>query len=181
MKNNEQGRSMIEMLGVLAIVGLLSVAGISLYTKALYQRKIANTIDQVSELMANIRNAYRSRRDYNLPNSWKACSGAENEICDKRGLAPDSMVNEDGTLRHALGGTVTVGGGDGKKFTVEISGGTLDRHACTRIVTSDWGKNVWIKIAGDNSEGDGAERTVAIENAATPCGNANPSITWTVK
>ena len=33
--NNENGRSMVEMLGVLAIVGLLSVTGIMGYTRAM--------------------------------------------------------------------------------------------------------------------------------------------------
>ena len=33
--NNEKGRSMIEMLGVLAIIGVLSVGGIAGYSKAM--------------------------------------------------------------------------------------------------------------------------------------------------
>ena len=36
----ESGRSMIEMLGVLAIVGVLSVGGISGYSKAMSKYKI---------------------------------------------------------------------------------------------------------------------------------------------
>lgn len=34
-KNFEKGRSMIEMLGVLAIIGVLSVGGIAGYSKAM--------------------------------------------------------------------------------------------------------------------------------------------------
>ena len=33
--NNENGRSMVEMLGVLAIIGVLSVAGIGGYSMAM--------------------------------------------------------------------------------------------------------------------------------------------------
>lgn len=186
MRNNEQGRSMIEMLGVLAIVGLLSMAGISLYTKALYQRKIANTIDQVSEVMANVRNAYRSRREFNLPGHYDRCTGANENSCDKRGLIPDGMINDDGSLRHALGGSVNLAQVGGEKaFTITIKG--IDRHACTRITTSDWGKNVWIKACqladdGDDNCGDGTERVVPMEKAASECSHkSNNAITWKVK
>ena len=34
-RNTQSGRSMIEMLGVLAIIGVLSVGGISGYSKAM--------------------------------------------------------------------------------------------------------------------------------------------------
>ena len=50
MKNtNESGRSMVEMLGVLAIIGVLSIGGIAGYTMAMnkYQaNEIVNTIVQ---------------------------------------------------------------------------------------------------------------------------------------
>ena len=46
MKQNQFGRSMIEMLGVLAIIGVLSVGGIAGYSKAMEQYKINKTIEQ---------------------------------------------------------------------------------------------------------------------------------------
>ena len=45
MKNNETGRSMVEMLGVLAIIGVLSVAGIAGYSMAMRKYR-ANEIAQ---------------------------------------------------------------------------------------------------------------------------------------
>ena len=46
MRFNEQGRSMIEMLGVLAIVGVLSVGGIAGYSKAMNKFKTNKLIEQ---------------------------------------------------------------------------------------------------------------------------------------
>ena len=43
MKRNQLGRSMIEMLGVLAIIGVLSVGGIAGYSKAMEKWKINKT------------------------------------------------------------------------------------------------------------------------------------------
>lgn len=40
IRNNQSGRSMIEMLGVLAIIGVLSVGGIAGYSKAMYKYKL---------------------------------------------------------------------------------------------------------------------------------------------
>ena len=45
MMNNENGRSMVEMLGVLAIIGVLSVAGIAGYSMAMRKYR-ANEIAQ---------------------------------------------------------------------------------------------------------------------------------------
>ncbi len=46
MKINECGRSMIEMLGVLAIVGILSVGGIAGYSKAMRTYKVNKLIEE---------------------------------------------------------------------------------------------------------------------------------------
>ena len=48
---NPLGRSMIEMLGVLAIIGVLSVGGIAGYSKAMEQFKINKTIDEYAYLI----------------------------------------------------------------------------------------------------------------------------------
>jgi len=48
---NENGRSMVEMLGVLAIIGVLSVAGIAGYTMAMRKYK-ANEIMNTASMMA---------------------------------------------------------------------------------------------------------------------------------
>ena len=53
MRTNENGRSMIEMLGVLAIIGVLSVGGIYGYTVAMRKYK-ANEIIQTASMLATM-------------------------------------------------------------------------------------------------------------------------------
>ena len=53
LKNEQSGRSMVEILGVLAIIGVLSVGGIAGYSKAMNKFKINKTSDQISMLIAN--------------------------------------------------------------------------------------------------------------------------------
>ena len=68
---NSYGRSMIEMLGVLAIIGVLSVGGIAGYSKAMEQFKVNKAIDEytaltygVVEHLDEIRKSFRNRGDY---------------------------------------------------------------------------------------------------------------------
>ena len=65
------GRSMIEMLGVLAIIGVLSVGGIAGYSKAMEQFKVNKAIDEytaltygVVEHLDEIRKSFRNRGNY---------------------------------------------------------------------------------------------------------------------
>ena len=63
---NSFGRSMIEMLGVLAIIGVLSVGGIAGYSKAMEKFKINRTINEYSMLMAGLLE-YKSNFIKNTP------------------------------------------------------------------------------------------------------------------
>lgn len=51
MKLNELGRSMVEMLGVLAIIGVLSVGALSGYSKAMMKYKLNKHAYQISQLI----------------------------------------------------------------------------------------------------------------------------------
>ncbi len=50
MKKNESGRSMVEMLGVLAIIGVLSIGGIAGYTLAMNRYRANEIIDAASKV-----------------------------------------------------------------------------------------------------------------------------------
>ena len=51
---SQSGRSIIEMLGVLAIIGVLSIGGIAGYSKAMEKWKINKTIEEYSALMTGL-------------------------------------------------------------------------------------------------------------------------------
>ena len=59
MIKNENGRSMVEMLGVLAIIGVLSVAGIAGYTMAMNKYKANEILNVASQavILAKASNA----------------------------------------------------------------------------------------------------------------------------
>ncbi len=133
---NENGRSMVEMLGVLAIIGVLSVGGIAGYSKAMNKYKINKTTDQVSMLVANIRTIFSSQGDY---------EGLSNLTAKKFGVVPNDMYKTatSSTITNAFNGAVKIaaaggrGSGDNEAFTITYNG--LTQEACVTIATGDWG------------------------------------------
>ena len=53
MKKIESGRSMIEMLGVLAIIGVLSIGGLAAYNSAMDRNTANNILDYASKAGMN--------------------------------------------------------------------------------------------------------------------------------
>ena len=136
MRVNESGRSMIEMLGVLAIIGVLSVGGIAGYSKAMNKFKTNKVADNVSMLVANIKTLYAQQNTY---------TGLENKTAISMGVVPDELGTNDstGVLTNAFSGPVYIAAsdstanGDKKAFTLVFT--KLSREACISLVTNDWG------------------------------------------
>lgn len=136
-KNDQTGRSMVEMLGVLAIIGVLSVGGIAGYSKAMTKFKINKTMDQVSMLVANIRTLYSGQRDYTSLDTTAAVNF---------GIIPNEMYLSATEVVNAFNGSVTLaavgsdaaaGAGNSKAFQLIYNG--LSKEACVAIATADWG------------------------------------------
>ena len=104
MKNNESGRSMIEMLGVLAIIGVLSVGGIAGYSKAMTKFKTNKVSDQVSTIVTNLRTLYAQQMNY---------TGLNNKTAIQMGVIPEEMGMDanTGLLKNPFNGTVYIGAG----------------------------------------------------------------------
>ena len=67
MKKNysrESGRTMIEMLGVLAIIGVLTVGSIKLYSIAMRNMKRSEVVQDIQLLVQQIRSLYANVQNY---------------------------------------------------------------------------------------------------------------------
>lgn len=134
MRVNEQGRSMIEMLGVLAIVGVLSVGGIAGYSKAMAKFKTNKVIDQITMISTNIRTLYSSQKNFN---------GLTNQLAKDTNVIPVEMTDSTSTITNQFGGYVRVmtadkaSEGDEQAYAVAFSG--IPTTACIALATTDWG------------------------------------------
>ena len=124
---------MIEMLGVLAIIGVLSVGGIAGYSKAMNKFKTNKVADNVSMLVANIKTLYAQQKTYH---------GLTNQTAVDMGVVPDELGTTS-DLTNAFNGKVYISTADSttddddKAFNIVFDG--LSREACITLATNDWG------------------------------------------
>ncbi|MBO7097489.1 MAG: hypothetical protein J6W11_02480 [Alphaproteobacteria bacterium] len=136
MKNNQSGRSMVEMLGVLAIIGVLSAGGLAGYSKAMFKHKLNSTMDQLTMLVTNIRTMYGTQDNYNNLSVAQAYGLGIIAASASQGDNHSKMINPfkgDVELESAVvKGTIADSG-----FVVSYEG--LPKEACIALATSDWG------------------------------------------
>lgn len=139
MKHNQFGRSMIEMLGVLAIIGVLSVGGIAGYSKAMTKFKINKTIDEVATIVNNIRTLYANQK-YIDELDWEY-NETDLQIAKDFIFPAETWVGEEnGYFNHALGGGLDVLMYSSlNTFFISLNG--LSKEACTTLAAYDWGGN----------------------------------------
>ncbi|MBQ4399802.1 MAG: hypothetical protein II830_00745 [Alphaproteobacteria bacterium] len=141
----QTGRSMIEMLGVLAIIGVLSVGGIAGYSKAMERYRVNETINQISHIVQNTRDLFKTQ-----PNLYGAMSSSEvvmsdstyanRRLADKAKLFSTSLVKND--YKNLFGGDIHFFADgrflnkDGKAFILVFTG--ISQEACIELVTRDW-------------------------------------------
>ncbi len=156
---NESGRSMIEMLGVLAIIGVLSVGGIAGYSKAMLRYRVNKSIEQVSLISQNVRSFFASQRNYGGLDSANK-NGLS--LIKKAKLVPEEMIDENNSIvedgfTHNI--FTPFGGGvglwnDQKGLSVEgcaedsgclesikyfqINFFRLPQEVCIELATQDW-------------------------------------------
>ena len=170
--NSEQsGRSMVEMLGVLAIIGVLSVGGISGYSKAMAKFKLTKAQDQLTMLLMNIRTAYATSPSYEGLSASSAVS---------YNLAPSDMITGT-TLHNAFGGGVTLSTSSSNlNFSIKFEG--LGKETCASLGSTDWGTDGLVSITlTDNTAHTVNELPISLTTAFSGCNAATASntITWT--
>ena len=139
--DNENGRSMIEMLGVLAIIGVLSVGGIAGYSKAMMRYRVNKTIDQITYMAGNIHTFFAPQKNYRGLNEieWVGCSNFT--VMKKAKLVPDEMWEEDKDYPQSIFGS-NVGideyCSDDVCYGFTIILNNIPEEACIEIVTHDW-------------------------------------------
>lgn len=169
-KKAQSGRSMIEMLGVLAIIGVLSIGGIAAYTKAMEKHNINKLLDQITRIVMQTRTTFADKPNYN----------------DLDGPIASVIVNT------ALGNEKEVGikdeYGNYQSFSVgknhmtsenvfRVDTPYMSQAACMAVLTTDWGEYDQsdgyggVKLFYD--DGDGLdfiqEYPISMERAAEAC------------
>lgn len=120
----ESGRSMIEMLGVLAIMGIITAGAISMISYAMRMQKQSAINDTIYQIVLGVRQTYGGQDDFSRINN----SNVFNTL---------AMPN-----RNPYGGkyTVSVNPANLRQFVITIDG--LSDSECKALVAKSWTDSV---------------------------------------
>lgn len=152
-KHNQYGRSMIEMLGVLAIIGVISIGGMSLIHNARIIREETQLASDVAQLGA-VTKKLSCQYDENY--------GTYTNFLNKSEAIPVHMKYMSGDYIEAAQDTQITVTGDKSYFVITVSG--LEAGGCLKLATTNWGNK--------NSNGC-LGITVGSEDAASCMQSAN--------
>ena len=109
--NQESGRSMIEMIGVLAIMGALTGVAFVMITDATASQKQRETVDEVAIIVSKVQDLHRGFDDFS-------------------GMDGPRILNMMGKVKNPYGGSydLMVDSSDSRRFIVSING--LDKSEC---------------------------------------------------
>ena len=159
MKVSQSGRSMIEMLGVLAIIGVLSVGGLAVFAQAMQKYKVHRVTSQVIDTIQQVRKFYSGAHVYDNLEVYT----------HKPALNLTAFDYESGNdeLKHAMDGLVSVrecsraAANDNEAFCIVLS--NINRKTCADLLAANWyGNMVAIGVIAD---GDFVETDV-LDSAA---------------
>lgn len=152
--NGQSGRSTIEMLGVLAIIGVLSVGGIMGFSKAMERYRINETINQVSHIVQNTRDLFKTQPNlygsmsFNSDTNMSSATSANRKLADKAKLFPDSLVKNG--YKNLFGGNIEFyasgrfSENDGKAFLLSFK--NIPQEACIELATRDWQSSLGLAV-----------------------------------
>lgn len=154
--NNQSGRSMMEMLGVLAIVGALTIGGIIAFYQAMNKNKSNTLVDGITHTVNNVKTLFINQDKFEELTTDEAY---------ELGVVPDTFKHEVDKIVHAYGGEVKIQAtttADGQTYyAIAING--LPRDVAMHIATQDWGGSgdlVSVNLNDGNDEDEEENQTL---------------------
>lgn len=126
----QRGRSMIELLGVLAVIGVLSIGGIAAYSAAMNKFNITNLIENINTTTRTIKNLYSTQKSYEDLDtqviSLNLVAGARKGAQNKLISSVDGEIIIKPIARN-------------RGFVMVYNG--LDQKTCNTLASTDWGNS----------------------------------------
>ena len=130
-KEFQKGRSMVEMLAVIMIIGVLTVGALAGFTQAMQKFNVGKMHNDIQSISSEVVNLYAWQRGY--PNSGEASFLAT--LCQED-IFPDGC-DENGVAINPFGGTYTVTTNTTNQTLTIVADG-LPEGACTDLEIQEW-------------------------------------------
>ncbi len=165
INKKQSGRTMLEMLGALAIIGIMTAGGIKLYSVASENTKTTRFIDFVATSTDKVKSFYRNP---------KGGTRDAKILCDFELLPKDACDNRSGTtirgyFNETITPTVTVEDNEDASrthiyYNLAITG--MAKSTCSIVTTNA----VW-KKTGEEAKIGATKLPLSVANAANVCGD----------
>ena len=158
-KKQESGRSMIEMVGVLAVMGLITAGAFVLISSAMRSQKISRADDDISAIAAGVRLLY------NTSENFSGVAGSDSGVSTLKVLGYNNVTPPYGSGSYALTECKPTTNSDGvltsctknstpannTHFAITFPMGT-DQGQCNTLAKRTWaGSGTGICVAGSGN------------------------------
>lgn len=162
MRVYEYGRSMLEMMGVLTVIAMISVGGMVGYSKMMSQYRINKAIEQIEAMATQISAAGIEANSY---------AGLTTEKAFKLGLIPSGIArkksSDDYEFINPFGGNVEINPADNNlKYTITYT--ELPDDACMVLATHSWSG---VATGKKGQKRASSLRSITVSNGNTPLVN----------
>ncbi len=141
---NEQGRSMVEMLGVLAIIGVIATGALAGYSQALLKFRTSRTADEIQAISDEVFQTYSWMRSYPDKGSYASVQ--------------DRLIADGVTIPSAnpFGGTYTV---TTTTSSITVTTNNIPTDACTQLAaeSADWQNTDGLGSCGTTPPAEGEQ------------------------
>ena len=135
-KSNQKGSSLIEVLGVISIVGILVISALNIITNIYGLLKVSLATGEVKDLQKSISGVYNYSGNYDQLFQGDVYK----TLCETDKVAPNQMcVKKDSSyiLRHRLSGSVVLNkSSDSMSYTITF--GNLSKKNCIKLSQIEW-------------------------------------------
>lgn len=171
MLKNQCGRSMIEMIGVLAIIGVLSVGGLEMMTKSRKSSQTAELLGGVANMANNLLQNRKYAAEINSGYGGNCAKFLKQIGKLPAGLTYDSAT---GVAKTKIGASVAAQSDSDGYFTISVSG--LDKETCIKAASNAWGSKNTNRFSGVSVGSGDSANTMTIADAAAACNSASNTI-----
>ena len=159
---NIKGRSMVEMLGVLAIVALLSIIGLAGFSRAMLLHRINTTFYDITYIVNNVHNLFHRQSSYKdlgtSNNTYMSSNGhVATKVSNSAKLFPDNIIKNN--YKNSFGGDIKLFAtgrfkqDDLRAFNLEFW--KMPQEACMQMAMHSWNNLhglIALKIRGSHSD-----------------------------
>ena len=156
-RNNQSGRTMMEMIAVLAVIGVLTVAAIAGLAQTMEKYRISKTHDDILSISQSVVDLYAWARRYPDMSNSTQIANKRAEMC-KNDVFPDGCVSGS-VAKNVYGGNYEVTT-NATASTITIKATGLSTKACQELASdsTDWGP--YLVESGTNPSCSGTTFTV---------------------